>query len=353
MVDVAVVSFRLGGSDGVAIEAAKWIEALRALGANVRTVAADGPVDVQVEGLGIRDTRPLDHRRLAAALEAEVVLVENLCSLPLNPNAAATVAQLLAGRASVFHHHDLPWQRPTTAEFPAPPDDPSWVHATINELSRNELEARGISATTIYNRFDPDPPRGDRRGTRAALGVDDDVLLLAQPTRALGRKRVDLGLACAEELGATYWLLGDAEDGYDEALADLVAAARCPVLLGAPPLQGWTMDDAYAACDVVVMPSDWEGFGNPVLESATHRKPLVLQRYPVALELEAFGFSWFGLDQLDELRRATPAELEWRSEHNASVARTHFGLDGLPQALAELLAPLPTSLGQAVPESGR
>ncbi len=348
MVDVAVVSFRLGGSDGVAIEATKWIGALRALGATVTTVAADGPVDVKVEGLGIRDTRPLNHRLLDAALDAEVVIVENLCSLPLNPTAAAAVAQLLAGRAAVLHHHDLPWQRPTTAGFAPPPDDPSWVHATINELSRRELEARGISATTIYNRFDPDPPRGDRRGTRAALGVGDEVLLVAQPTRALGRKRVDLGIACAEELGATYWLLGNAEDGYDEALADLVDAARCPVLLGTPSIPGWSMHDAYAACDVVVMPSDWEGFGNPVLESATHRKPLVLQRYPVALELEAFGFEWFGLDQLNELRRATSSDLEQRSEHNAAVARAHFSLDGLPPALADLVAPLGTSLGQPI-----
>ena len=49
---VAIVSYRLGGSDGVSIEAAKWQRAFEALGATVTTVAGAGTADVLVEGLG-------------------------------------------------------------------------------------------------------------------------------------------------------------------------------------------------------------------------------------------------------------------------------------------------------------
>jgi hypothetical protein len=57
---VTVVSFRLGGPDGVAVEAAKWIRGFRRLGCQVRTVAGEGVADVIVPGLG--GSRPGPHR---------------------------------------------------------------------------------------------------------------------------------------------------------------------------------------------------------------------------------------------------------------------------------------------------
>ncbi len=165
---------------------------------------------------------------------ADLVIVENLCSLPLNPPAAAVVAGACRGRPAVLHHHDLPWQRAHLAHHPPPPDDPAWAHVTINDLSRTELAARGIAATTVYNTFDPDPRRGRATLTRDALGRRRTTRLLLQPTRALARKNVGGAIALAEAVDGTYWLLGPAEDGYGPELERLVAGARCPVLLGAP-----------------------------------------------------------------------------------------------------------------------
>jgi mannosylglucosylglycerate synthase len=336
-----MVSFRLGGQDGVAVEATKWAGALGLLGWTVRTVAGGGPVDVVLPGLAMHAPEPPSRAELDGALaDADLVIVENLCSLPLNPRAAALVAAACAGRPAVLHHHDLPWQRPHLAHLPPPPDDPAWAHVTINELSRAELAQGGIAATTVYNAFDPDPLPGDRARMRRSLGIHDGMPLFLQPTRALARKNVAGAIALAEELDASYWLLGPAEDGYGPDLERLVAEARCPVILGAPH-GDWSIADAYAACDTVLLPSLWEGFGNPSVESATHRRPLAIGPYPVARELAAFGFRWFDAADPGPLGRWLRQPEEGLLAHNHRVATEFFNLADLPGRLASVLERVP------------
>ncbi len=335
-----MVSFRLGGGDGVSVEAAKWSAAVRRLGLDVTTVAGSGPADRLVDGLAIDAADGPDPAAVEDALaDADVVVVENLCSLPLNPKASAAVAAVLAGRPALLHHHDLPWQRARFAGWPPPSDDPAWRHVVINELSRAQLAAHGIAATTVYNTFDPDPAAGRRRETRTALGLGPGERLLLQPTRALGRKRIGAAVALAESLGATFWLLGPPEDGYGPELERILAAARCPVRRG-PAAPDTTVADAYAACDAVTLLSSWEGFGNPAVESATHRRPLCIGPYPVAAELAAFGFDWFGENEAERLDRWLADPDEGLLEANAAVARRHFDVADLPARLEPVLRDL-------------
>ena len=348
MSSLAIVSYRLRGADGVSIEAEKWAGAFRSLGHEVTYVAgvpADGVV--VVNGLALDATEPVDLESLSAALEGvDLVIVENVCSLPLNPRAGDAVASALRGRPAILHHHDLAWHRADTAHFGAPPDDPAWLHVTINETHAKELAERSIDARVLYNRFDLDPPAGDRDGTRAALGISADELVVLQPTRALPRKNVPGGLALAESLGATYWLTAAAEDGYDSELAELLAATSARVLRGQGP---GTIDDAYAACDLVVLPSTWEGFGNPVIESVVRRRPLALGTYPVAAEIRSLGFSF--LDPLDPqgIRTFLSKPNDDVLDANFALTANYFDLAQLPHELATLLDELglPARVGPA------
>jgi glycosyltransferase involved in cell wall biosynthesis len=311
------------------VEAAKWAWALGQLGWEVTTVAGEGPVDHVIPGLGIGVPVPPPRADVAHALAgADVVIVENLCSLPLNPAASGVVADVLRGRPAVLHHHDLPWQRAHLTHLPGPPDDPAWIHVTINELSRRELAERGITATRISNHFDPDPPPGRGDAVRAALGVGLLERLVLQPTRALERKGVALGVALAEQLDAVYWILGPAEDGYD--LDAVLSTATTRTIVGRP--RDTVVHDWYAAADVVAFPSSWEGFGNPTVESAVHDRPLAVGRYPVAEELRALGFRWHDPDDASVIDDG-PDVLA----HNHDVARRHFDLAALPNLLAGVL----------------
>jgi glycosyltransferase involved in cell wall biosynthesis len=263
------------------------------------------------------------------------VVVENLCSLPRNPAAAGALAALLAGRPAILHHHDLPWQREEFAGLTGwPPDDPAWAHVTINELSRKELANHGMVATTLYGGF-PTPRPGRRELARGRLGVAADRRLVLQPTRAIPRKNIPVGLATAEAIGADYWLTGPDEDGYGPELSRLLAATTCRVHRRVPG--GLTMSDAYAACDAVVLPSTWEGLGVPIVEASLHRRPLAVGDYAVANELATFGFRWFPAGDPAPLRAFLDHPDPMLLDHNRMVAQRHFSLEALVNQLTDLL----------------
>ncbi len=332
------MSFRLCGPDGVSVEAAKWAWALETLGFDVVTVAGDGPVDRLLPGLAMHAGEPPSAEAVDAAIDdAALVVVENLCSLPLNPRAASTVATCLRGRPAILHHHDLPWQRERFAGLPPPADDAAWVHVTTTDLSRDQLAERGIDAVTIHNAFDTATTPGDAAAARRAVDVGPEERLVVQPTRAIHRKNVPEGLVLSAAVGATYWLLGSAEEGFDDELETILRATTTRVVRGHGPGAHLPMADVYSAADAVVLPSTWEGFGNPAIESAVYRRPLAVGRYPVAGELAAYGFRWFPSEDPAPLRRFLDAPDDGVLDHNHQVADRHFALRDLPRRIDRVL----------------
>ncbi|HUP85342.1 MAG TPA: hypothetical protein VM143_06720 [Acidimicrobiales bacterium] len=293
----------------------------------MRTVAGEGVADVLIAGLGRSGAAWLNPRQVEDAIgDVDVVIVENLLSLPMNMAAADVVSSVLRGRPAVLHHHDLASQRPQYATLGYEvPDDRRWAHVAVSSPSAAELAARGIEAMVLPNRFPLD-------GWSPPVERADDGLVLLHPVRAILRKDVPAAIRLAESLRATYWLTGDAEDGYE--LDPVLAAASCPVVHGPAA----SMPEAYAACDAVAFPSLVEGFGNPVIESALARRPLAVRRYPVLVaDLEPLGFRWFDAADAAPLAAFLQDPDDGMLDHNEAIARSSFGLDLLPDELTAVL----------------
>jgi len=341
-------SFRLGGADGVSVEAKKWEWALRELGFTTRRVAgdfADGlrPDDTWLPFLEINPlpgTRAEPDALSAALAGADLVVVENLCSLPLNEDAATITAAVLAGHHGrvLFHHHDLPWERPDLAHLEAfPPRHPNALHVTINEQARAALANRGIEAHVIRNAFDLNPIPGDGPATRRTQGFAPDDVVLLQPTRAIPRKEVGRGIEFSEAIAARlsdravrFWITGPAEDGFGPELDRLVQDATIPVAIGRAARPG----DAYAAADVVVFPSSWEGFGNPPIEGLVANRPVVVAHYPVLDELLALGLEFLSIDEPGVVADLVTSGPTPSLESNRAVLKAHFDLADLPGRIA-------------------
>jgi len=146
----------------------------------------------------------------------------------------------------------------------------------------------------FYNCFDPNPPLGDRTSGRTALGVADEEFLVLQPTRAIARKKRRRRAAPRDRPGcgllAARTCRGRLRPGARTADRSRPGQDTRASRTGVADA---TMADAYATCDVVTLPSTWEGFGNPSVESAFHRRPLAVGPYPVGTEIRNLGFRWF------------------------------------------------------------
>lgn len=325
--------------DGVSIVAGSWRRALRELGWNTVTIAGEGPVDRVLPWLAIGSSLEPDAEALERALDdVDVVIVENLLTIPMHLAASRVVADVLRGRPSVLHHHDPPWQRERFAHIiELPPTDPAWIHVTINQLTEKEFADRRIVATTILNGFDVPSELGDRAATRTQLGVGQSDRLVVHPVRAIARKNIPAAITLAEALDASYWLTGAAEDGYGAELALLLADAACPVLRGTAASFGRSVADLYAAGDIVAFPSTWEGFGNPLIEAALHLRPAAVAEYPVLDELRALGFEWLPIADLDAIERELSSPDLERRHHNRELAARELSMEALEKRLQALL----------------
>ncbi|HEY2959716.1 MAG TPA: glycosyltransferase family 4 protein [Actinomycetota bacterium] len=353
---VGMVSTRFAGTDGVTLEAAKLAEVLGEAGHRVVWFAgelgerfrpgrlhppahfeseANRALEAACFGVATRSpaTTTLIRERteeLKGALRGflgdfgvDLVVAQNVLCLPMQLPLGLALTEVLVeeGLPLLAHHHDFWWERerffPNAAAdvlgAAFPPLLERAAHLVINSAAGRELaRRRAIEATVLPNvmDFERGPRRpGDGARYRQAAGLAPGEVLLLQPTRVVPRKWIEATIELAARLPAAggprvtvavTHAEGDEGRGYGGRLRALARARGVdlrfvPAGDGAPG--GPDLADAYAAADLVCFPSAWEGFGNALLEAAFHRRPLLVNRYPVyAEDIAPAGFRCIELD---------------------------------------------------------
>jgi glycosyltransferase involved in cell wall biosynthesis len=264
-----------------------------------------------------------EHEKLVARLTSKIrphveradrVVVHNVMTMPLNlalTEVLATLAREHPGRFIAWTHdisyfdqryaalrrEGAPWDLVTRAipgvRYVTVSQERAQQLAQLTGLARDDIEVvtNGVDVGEVLGLA----PTGMRLALRLRLFDADPLLLL--PVRLTRRKRIEAAIDATAVLrrrghAAVLVVTGTVgpHDATNQAyLAELLARAKkvegvhLLAALGLRIKYG-TVVDLFALADVLVFPSESEGFGIPMLEAGLHRMPIVCSDIPALRE---------------------------------------------------------------------
>lgn len=410
--NIGFVSTRFAGTDGVTLEAAKWAEVFERGGHQcfwwggeldhppershlVEEAHFHHPTNrwINERILGTKRRKPavtdMIHA-LRALLKVQLyefidkyaidlLVVENAVTIPMHVPLGIAIAEVLAETQipTIAHHHDFYWERARFSvnavgdylQMAFPPDLPSIQHVVINSTAQEELAHRtGISAIVIPNVLDfENPPRIDPEATRnfrTDIGLNEDDIMILQPTRIVQRKGIEHAIELVKELKDPRCKLvisheaGDEGFEYAEWLKDYAQEHGVDLrFIGTAVGDPWknnhgtnqhrySLWDVYPHADFITYPSLYEGFGNAFLEAIYFRKPMLVNRYAIFIrDIEPLGFDLVAMDGFLNKRVVQqvkqiledPQRRENMVNHNYEVASRHYSYSVLRKRLNFML----------------
>jgi len=342
---IGFIGTRFAGTDGVSLEANKWVEVLEGMGHIIFYLAGecDRPKEQSMivpeafyrnadvkehhdqffsrkirkpeETHWIAEKKTFLSTRLKEFIDEfhiEMLIVENALAIPLHIPLGIAITEIIAelGIPTIAHHHDMAWERKRFLvncigdyiSMSFPPKLDSIQHVAINSQAQKQIALRcGVGAMLIPNvmNYLIPPPEKDEFSSdlRNTLGIGDDELFILQPTRIIERKGIEHAIELVHRLDMKAHLVvshasGDEGDAYAHRIrtyaellgVDLICADK---FFGTQRGYGengqkiYSIWDAYLHADLVTYPSEFEGFGNAFLEAIYFCKPIVVNNYSI------------------------------------------------------------------------
>jgi glycosyltransferase involved in cell wall biosynthesis len=334
---------------------------------------------------------------------------QNVWSVASNPAVAIALTNIMRmyRLPALAHNHDFYFERidghaltcSTAAEIAdrfLPPRDALANHVVINSLARDKLfERKGIRSSIVPNVFDfstSDWILDDfNRDFRKRIGLKHNDLMILQAARLVTRKGIELAIDFMQALNSphrraqlassglfdgrqfpdenriVFVLAGYAQEDVTGRYKNLLARKAHDLNVEALFIEDligerreirngkkiYSLWDTYVFADLVTYPSQWEGWGNQLLEAVRAKLPIMLFEYPVyladikekGLRVISLGDQITGKDQhglvtIDsdiiqsaadqavaqltnpDLRRSTV-------EHNFQIGKRYFSMDAL------------------------
>ncbi len=343
--NVAFISTRIAGTDGVSLEIEKWADIFEKEGFTCFYFAGelDRPAerchlvpeahfthpdikDVYLESFDNtgRDRaiskkiyqlaiKLKDHLyEFVEKFDIHIIIPENALTIPLNIPLGIAITEFIAETniQTIAHHHDFYWERDRFMvnavqdylNMAFPPVLPSIHHVVINSVADARLSLRtGVSARIAPNVMDfenpPPPPDEYTSDVRRALGIEDDELFILQPTRVVQRKGIEHAIEMVHRLGRKAKLIishasGDEGYDYEQRLIEYSKLMKVDTVFVSDIINEqrgltedgrkiYTLEDIFPYADLVTYPSTFEGFGNAFLEAIYFRKPIVVNAYSI------------------------------------------------------------------------
>jgi mannosylglucosylglycerate synthase len=408
--NIAFLATRLAGVDGVSLEVAKLAQVFREMGHDVFYCAgeldADSPPGRLIPEMHFTDPlakalhdeafqnahpSPELFKRLYASADflrgelegfveehkIDLIVPQNTNAIPMQVSLGMAITDLIRRTRvkALFHHHDFYWERTRfinngiqdILDDAFPPRLQPAKHMVISTVMQQRLASwRGVNALYLPNVFDfenpPPPPDDYAMSFRQEIGLSEDDLILLQPTRVIRRKVIEKAIELVRKLDDPRLVLlvtgyeGDEPGGYgpwlrEEAdragirykfIADYIGAERGEQ----NGHKVYTLWDIYPHAHIATYPSDYEGFGNALVEMIYFRKPAVVHTYPVYVaDIQSVGIQAVEYhyditpDVLNSTRRLID-DAAWReqiTENNYRVAHQHFSYTALRNVLTQAL----------------
>jgi glycosyltransferase involved in cell wall biosynthesis len=271
----------------------------------------------------------------------DAVIVHNVFTMPFDLAWTKELIKLTRTRPDIRWInwvHDVRWSAQV----------PQAVHVAVSEFRRHE-----------YERITPEPVHVIPNGcdASAVLGLTERVrdlkleqegLVLLQPTRFVRRKNIEFGLRVLVELPEAVYLVTGAPDPHQKDGAkyfrelkqlakELGVTKRVRFLGEKSALSDGDVRSLYQMADLLFFPSTQEGYGLPLIEAALHGVPVFCSQIPAHREV-AVGATFFKLT-------ASPKGLARKIKADAAVRARQMKRQMMvrlawPRIVQEMLEPL-------------